>query len=270
MDPWLLIGFLFLGSAPTTMSSNVVMTRQAKGNTALTVVQSVIGNFLCPFLTPVLLQMYLSSGAWYTRVIVGGDNYQEIYRRVFMQLGLSLFVPMACGQVVQYLFPRATKKVFVEWKMMKLSSVALLSLVWQTFDQAFCSGAFNSVRPSNIVFIVFIDIALYFLWLGICFAASTIWLNKQDVIACCYCCPSKALSMVVPLSSVMYINVSPIDQSKLQIPAIIFQALQVAIGGILMVAFRRWIRSLEGSGEDAGRMEEADHKQVVSPGVGSV
>jgi sodium/bile acid cotransporter 7 len=187
-----------------------------------------------------------------------------------MQLGLSLFVPMACGQVVQYLFPGATKKVFVEWKMMKLSSVALLSLVWQTFDQAFCSGAFNSVRPSNIVFIVFIDIALYFVWLGICFAASTIWLNKQDVIACCYCCPSKALSMVVPLSSVMYINVSPIDQSKLQIPAIIFQALQVAIGGILTVVFRRWIRPLEESGEDAGRMEEADHKQVASRGVESV
>jgi sodium/bile acid cotransporter 7 len=49
MDPWLLIGFLFVGSAPTTMSSNVVMTRQAHGNAALTVVQSVIGQFLCPF-----------------------------------------------------------------------------------------------------------------------------------------------------------------------------------------------------------------------------
>lgn len=241
MDPWLLIGFLFLGSAPTTMSSNVVMTRQAHGNTALTVVQSVIGNFLCPFLTPILLQMYLSSGAWYSKVLVSGDNYQEIYRRVFKQLGLSLFVPMAIGQIVQYLYPKTTKKVFVDWKMMKLSSVALLSLVWQTFDQAFRSGAFDSVKPSNIVFIVFINIALYFIWLGICFAASTIWLDKRDVIACCYCCPSKALSMVVPLSSVMYINISPIDQSKLQIPAIIFQALQVAIGGILTVVFRRWI-----------------------------
>ncbi|KAF1974283.1 hypothetical protein BU23DRAFT_461644 [Bimuria novae-zelandiae CBS 107.79] len=258
MDAWLLIGFLILGSAPTTMSSNVVMTRQAHGNTALTVVQSVIGNFLCPFLTPVLLQMYLSSGAWYSDVLVSGDNYAEIYRRVFKQLGLSLFVPMAIGQVVQYVFPAPTKKVFVDWKMMKLSSFALLALVWQTFDQAFCSGAFDSVKASNIVFIVFIDIALYFLWLSICFAASTAWLSKQDIIACCYCCPSKALSMVVPLSSVMYINVSAVDLSKLQIPAIIFQAVQVAIGGILTAVFRGWIKQTE---DDNERNGEGERKQ---------
>jgi len=256
MDPWLLIGFLFLGSAPTTMSSNVVMTRQAHGNTALTVVQSVIGNFLCPFLTPILLQMYLSSRAWYASVLISGDNYGEIYRRVFKQLGLSLFVPMLIGQIVQYLFPRATKKVFIEWKMVKLSSIALLTLVWQTFDQAFRSGAFDSVKPSNIIFIVFVNIALYFIWLGICFTASTIWLSKEDVIACCYCCPSKALSMVVPLSSVMYINISPLNQSKMQIPAIIFQAIQVAIGGILTVAFRKWIRPFEKRDTDSGRAQE--------------
>src|SRR6186713_1587184 len=70
MDPWLLIGLLFVDVAPTTMSSNVVMTRQAHGNTALTVVQSIIGQFLCPFLTPILLQMYLASGAWYTKVLM--------------------------------------------------------------------------------------------------------------------------------------------------------------------------------------------------------
>ncbi|KAF2440353.1 hypothetical protein P171DRAFT_99447 [Karstenula rhodostoma CBS 690.94] len=264
MDPWLLIGFLFLGSAPTTMSSNVVMTRQAHGNTALTVVQSVIGNFLCPFLTPILLQMYLSCDAWYTKVLVSGDNYAEIYRRVFKQLGLSLFLPMALGQLVQHLFPAPTRKVFVDWKLIKLSSIALLSLVWQTFDQAFRSAAFASVKPSNIIFIVFINIALYAIWLGICFAAATVWLDKRDVIACCYCCPSKALSMVVPLSSVMYISVSPVDQSKLQIPAIIFQALQVAIGGGLTVVFRRWIRPFEHEEEmREGRQEDKDVRGIA-------
>ncbi|KAL6712380.1 hypothetical protein ACN47E_000257 [Coniothyrium glycines] len=245
MDPWLLIGFLFVGSAPTTMSSNVVMTRQAHGNAALTVVQSVIGQFLCPFLTPIILQMYLSTGSWYSRVLVHGGGYGEIYRRVFMQLGLSLFVPMLVGQIVQYFFPKQCKKVFFEWKLLKLSSISLLTMVWQTFDQAFSSGAFTAVKPSNIIFIIFITIALYFIWTGICFTAATCWLPKKDVIACCYCCPAKALAMVVPLTSVMYINLSPVDQSKMQIPAIIFQAFQVAIGGIMTILFRKWIRPEE-------------------------
>lgn len=257
MDPWLLIGFLFVGSAPTTMNSNVVMTRQAHGNTALTVVQSVIGQFLCPFLTPIILQMYLSAGAWYSKVLANGDdNYGEIYRRVFMQLGLSLFVPICVGQLVQKLFPKQTKKVFFDWKLIRLSSIALLTLVWQTFDQAFQSGAFKTVKSSNIVFIIFITIALYLIWLAICFAASVIWLPKKDVIACCYCCPAKALAMVVPLSSVMYINISPIEQSKLQIPAIIFQAFQVGIGGVLTICFRKWIRPEE-------LKEEAEKKAEV-------
>ncbi|KAH7402834.1 putative sodium bile acid cotransporter [Pyrenochaeta sp. MPI-SDFR-AT-0127] len=257
MDPWLLIGLLFVGSAPTTMNSNVVMTRQAHGNTALTVVQSVIGQFLCPFLTPIILQMYMSTGAWYSKVLVNGDNYSEIYRRVFMQLGLSLFVPLFVGQIVQQLFPKQVKKIFFDWKLIKLSSFALLTLVWQTFDQAFQSGAFKQVRPSNIVFVIFMSIALYFIWLAICFVASTFWLPKKDVIACCYCCPAKALAMIVPLSSVMYINVSPVEQSKMQIPAIMFQAFQVGIGGILTIVFRRWIRPEE-------QKEEAESHVVES------
>lgn len=242
MDPWLLIGLLFVGSAPTTMSSNVVMTRQAHGNAALTTIQSVIGQFLCPFLTPLLLQMYMSSDAWYTKILSNGDDYGEIYRRVFKQLGLSLFLPMFVGQVVQHLFPKATHTVFVKWKLMKLSSIALLTLIWQTFDQAFGSGAFAQLKGSNVVFLIFMSIALYFLWLGLCFAASIVWLPKKDVIACCYCCPAKALALVVPLSSVMFLNLSTSDLSKLQIPIIIFQGFQVAIGSLLTLSFRRWIR----------------------------
>ncbi|EUC27516.1 hypothetical protein COCCADRAFT_31017 [Bipolaris zeicola 26-R-13] len=256
MDPWLLIGFLFVGSAPTTMSSNVVMTRQAHGNAALTVVQSVIGQFLCPFLTPIILQMYLSTGSWYSKVLQRGSSYAGIYQRVFMQLGLSLFLPMLLGQIVQRLFPKTTKKVFFDWNLLKLSSIALLTMVWQTFDQAFSSGAFEAVKPSNIVFIVFINIALYMIWSAICFTAASLWLPKKDVIACCYCCPAKALAMVVPLTSVMYINIDPVNQSKMQIPAIIFQAFQVAIGGIMTIGFRKWIKPEE-EREEAEKLVEA-------------
>ena len=96
MDPGLLVGMIFTGCVPTTISSNIVMTRQAHGNTALTVVQSTLGNLLGPFLSPLLLQMYTVSNAWYTGVLPksGDGDYGEIYRRVFKQLGLSIFLPL--------------------------------------------------------------------------------------------------------------------------------------------------------------------------------
>jgi sodium/bile acid cotransporter 7 len=107
---------------------------------------------------------------------------------------------------------------------------------------------------------VFITIALYLIWLSICFVAAILWLPKKDVIACCYCCPAKALAMVVPLTSVMYINIDAVDQSKMQIPAIIFQAFQVAIGGIMTIGFRRWIRPDEEREEAEKNMESAEMK----------
>ena len=98
MDPGLLVGMIFTGCLPTTMSSNVIMTKQAHGNHALTMVQSTLGNFLGPFLTPVLITMYTSSGAWYTQVLPQNDGgYGKIYQRVFKQLGLSIFLPLVCG-----------------------------------------------------------------------------------------------------------------------------------------------------------------------------
>ena len=102
MDPALLVGMIFTGCVPTTISSNVVMTRQAHGNTALTVVQSTLGNFLGPFISPLLIIMYTSSGAWYTKVLppTRTGQFSEIYRRVFMQLGLSIFLPMVRFQLL--------------------------------------------------------------------------------------------------------------------------------------------------------------------------
>lgn len=96
MDPGLLVGMIFTGCVPTTISSNIVMTRQAHGNTALTVVQSTLGNLLGPFLCPLLLQMYIAGNGWYTDILPKSDEgeYGEIYRRVFKQLGLSLMLPL--------------------------------------------------------------------------------------------------------------------------------------------------------------------------------
>ena len=93
---WLLIGMLFMGCVPTSISSNVVLTQQAHGNMAFTVVQSTIGNFVAPFITPLLMNMYTGNTSPFPlgKSIPQKDNYSELYARVFKQLGLSVFLPM--------------------------------------------------------------------------------------------------------------------------------------------------------------------------------
>ena len=275
MDPGLLVGMIFTGCVPTTISSNIVMTRQAHGNTALTVVQSTLGNLLGPFLSPLLIQIYTASNEWYSDILPKSHEggYGEIYKRVFKQLGLSIFLPLvwpmltpfirtdrakitqAVGQVVQNIFPETTKRVFIEWKFNRIGSLALLTIIWQTFDQAFATGAFTSVKPDNIIFIVFISITYYVLWTIICISLSIFWLGKDDTIAVAYCVPAKTPAMGVPLSNVMFPGLAAITASKIQIPMVIFQAFQIAGGSLMTIAFRKWIRPDKQRETDAEKAE---------------
>ncbi|KAJ9203745.1 hypothetical protein DTO164E3_48 [Paecilomyces variotii] len=267
MDAGLLIGLIFTGCVPTTISSNIVMTRKADGNDALTVVQSTIGNFLGPFLTPPLVQMYISTHAWYTDFLPhASGGYSEIYRRVFKQLGLSVFLPMVVGQVVRYFFPKVTRKVFIEWKLNKLGSFSLLVIIWQTFDQAFGAGAFASVKGSNLVFIVFISIAYFLIWLAVCLLLSIPWLPKEDTVAVAYCVPAKTPAMGVPLSNLMFVGLTSLQQSKIQIPMVIFQGLQIAMSSMLTVAFRKWIHSGKPKEEESLSEDHDRDSSVVANG----
>ena len=96
LDPGLMVGLIFTGCVPTTISSNIIMTGQANGNQALTTVESTLGNVLGPLISPPLLLMYMSVDAYYTKFLpgLGSGGFGELYRRVFKQLGLSLFLPL--------------------------------------------------------------------------------------------------------------------------------------------------------------------------------
>jgi solute carrier family 10 (sodium/bile acid cotransporter), member 7 len=249
MDPWLLIGMIFNGCQPTAMASNVVFTRQGHGLTALTVVETTIGNLIGPFLSPVLIRMYLLPDTWYGEVVPAqAGGYQALYRRVFMQFGLSIYLPMAVGQAVRNLFPRAVNKVFVQWKGSKVASLCMLTLLWQTFDRAFATNAFSDVKQSNLVFIVFITLVNWSLWLGICFALSMLWLDRKETVAVAMCVPAKTLALGMPLSFLMFEGITELDEAKIQLPMLIFQVEMLGLASLSTLFFRRWV--------DAGQVQK--------------
>lgn len=145
--------------------------------------------------------------------------------------------------------------MFVEWKLNKIGSLALLIIIWQTFDQAFETGAFTSVKPDNMIFIVFISITYYVLWTIICVSLSILWLGKEDTIAVAYCVPAKTPAMGVPLSNVVFAGLPTITASKIQIPMVVFQAFQIVGGSLMTIVFRRWIRPDEERKTDAEKAE---------------
>jgi len=242
MDPWLLIGLIFNGCQPTAMASNVLFTRQSHGNVHLTVVETTIGNLIGPFITPLLIKMYLSAGGWYAHIVPPqSGGYGSLYRRIFLQLGLSIYLAMFVGQLVRRLFPKVVNKVFVDWKVGKFGSLAMLTLLWQTFDHAFSTKAFTSVKPSNMIFIVFITIVNYVLWLSISVGLAVLWLDRKDTIAVAMCAPAKTLALGIPISYLLFTGITGLEEAKIQIPMLIFQVLQMGMASLSTIAFRRWV-----------------------------
>ncbi|WPG99280.1 Hypothetical protein R9X50_00209300 [Acrodontium crateriforme] len=265
MDPGILVGMIFVSCVATTMSSNVVMTGQAGGNRALTVVQTTLGNFVGVFISPALVVMYTSVPTWYNQTLPpNAGHFQEIYQRVLMRLGLSIYVPLAAGQAIRYFFPKTTAKVFVVWKLNKIGSCCMLVVIWQTYDQAFASGAFKSVPGTNLVFLVFISIAFWLLIFAITFSASLLWLPKKDVVAITYCVPAKGPAIGVPLSTAIFAGIDLQMESKIQIPIVIYQALQIAFGSILISVFRRWIEKDEQRNREREFVDDAHASSRVS------
>ncbi|OJJ42648.1 hypothetical protein ASPZODRAFT_20175 [Penicilliopsis zonata CBS 506.65] len=272
MDDALLIGLLVTGCVPTTISSNVVMTRSAAGNEVLTVVESTVGNLLGPFITPLLIQMYVAGGGWYTDFLQAAhlDDYTDIYRRIFKQIGLSVFLPLAVGQVVQYFCPRI-RPLFQAWHVNKVGSLCLIVVVWEAYDQAFGSGAFSGIRPDNMVFVVFISIANFLLWLTISVALSSLWLSREDTVSVAYCVPAKSPAMGIPLANLIFRELSATQQARIQVPIVIFQGLQIAIGNMLVPLFRHWVhtKQRESSGGEGGLPERSNENSPEDSNKGS-
>lgn len=261
MNPWLLIGLIFNGCQPTTMASNVMFTKQSHGNAPLTVVETTIGNFLGPFVSPVLVRMYLSSHAWYTDVIPpqhGG--YQALYARTFKLFGLSIYLPMVVGQLIRHFLPNVVQTVFVKWRLSKIGSLCLLSMLWQTFDHAFETGAFKVAKPSNLVFVVFIVIVNFGIWLTICVLLSLPWLDRKDTVSVAMCVPAKTLALGLPLSFLLFEGISPLDEGLIQVPLVIFQVMQMGMASLSTLGFRRWV--------DAGERKKEISLQSASTSQG--
>jgi sodium/bile acid cotransporter 7 len=128
-----LVGFIATGALPTTINSNVVMTRQAGGDVAATMVSVTLGNFLGPFITPLLIaKLYLPATAKFAvwRPTEALNNLPGLYRNVMFQMGLSVYLPLFVGQVVRAIWTKQVEWAAAKLKLGKVGSVCLLLLVW--------------------------------------------------------------------------------------------------------------------------------------------
>jgi sodium/bile acid cotransporter 7 len=265
---WMLAGLIVTFTCPTTVSSNVVMTKQADGNVALCLCEVIIGNMLGAFITPALAQMYLS-GTWDFANPANGSSVSTVYRHVMMQIGLSVFIPMFVGQLIQKLLPNQTKWCLTKLILNKVGTFMLLLIMWSSFCTAFRQNAFTSVSHSSIIMICFFNFGIYLFFTIVCFfyarpyfllklfptkpdESSTkfykysylifrpFYYTKKDTVTILLCGPAKTAALGVSLVTSQYGNNNP-HLGQLLVPLVLYQAEQVFTAGILVSFMKKWI-----------------------------
>nr|XP_018264783.1 sodium/bile acid cotransporter 7-B/bile acid cotransporter 7-B [Kwoniella dejecticola CBS 10117]OBR86941.1 sodium/bile acid cotransporter 7-B/bile acid cotransporter 7-B [Kwoniella dejecticola CBS 10117] len=275
IDQYILAGLIVMGIMPTTVASNITMTRLAGGNVESATIEVCIGNLIGAFITPLLCSAFFSSDTWSfgrPRASDSGgstaDGLREIYKQLAKQLGLAIFVPLFVGQIIQNVFPKQTKYVCNKLRLAKISTFFLLLLIWSVFSTQFENRAFESVSTASIIFLVFLNLGLYAAFTLLCvfltrlpFLPPTLasqntlsadrrrsWrkvvhsfrFNKAESTAICFCAVAKGMVVGAPTLSILYGGLPEKQRAILSIPLVLYQGQQVAVAQILVYFFKKW------------------------------
>ncbi|KAG2206772.1 hypothetical protein INT47_003714 [Mucor saturninus] len=255
----LLIGVVIAASTPTTVSSNVVMTKNADGNEASALMNAALGNVLGIFVSPALVSVFqgplIAASPEDESANTAGGSVDFIM--VLKQLGLTVLLPLVVGQLIQIAFTEPVAKFKVKCRLSDVSSFCLLLMVWSVFSDAVHAGSFSAVAGKDIAAIVILNFCFYVLFSFVSFFFARLpypksicgrlkWLDRlqysrEDTVAVMFCGATKTVAMGVPLINVLYQKGDPGTIGVLSTPLLLYHVEQLILGNIEVEILKKWV-----------------------------
>lgn len=212
-------GFLYLCVLPSTISTSVVLTAVAHGNTAAALFNAALSNILGVFLTPVLVQLLMRT-----------TGQSASVGPILIKITLLTLVPFFVGMGLRPLVLRWVE-VHKAW-VGRISNAVILFIVYS----AFCDSVQNHIWAQHglamtLLVLLFVVALFSSMSLLIYFTCRLVRMNREDFIAAYFCSVKKTLAMGVPLAMLIFGKRN--DLSLILLPIMFYHPLQLFVNGLL-------------------------------------
>ena len=228
------LAVFFLG--PTTISSGVILTGQAKGNLALALMLTVLTNLLAIFTMPLLVSLVFSSLEGITVAIDAGS--------LLLKLMLYILLPLLLGKMIGYVCACTqvcTKRFKIPLKL--FSSFLLVMVPWMSVSKS--ADKFSTMTAGEVFALFGIGIAVHIVYLAV---------NYNLFRRCCMLPLAERKAVVimgsqktlpVALSVISFLPELLGSQGLMGLPCIISHFVQIVMDGVVAAKWAEYVDEKE-------------------------
>ena len=230
------LAIFFLG--PTTISSGVILTGQAKGNIALGLMLTVVTNLLAIVTMPLVLSLVFAGVEGVTVSIDAGA--------LLIKLLLYILLPLLIGKVINYCLQctnQCTKRFKIRLKL--FSSLLLVMVPWMSVSKE--ADKFNTMSGAEVVAVFGIGIVLHFSFLCMTYFPARRLFPLAERKAVVILGSQKTLP--VALSVISFLPLALGSHGLMSLPCIISHFCQIVMDGVVAARWAEYVDDNEYSVE---------------------
>jgi solute carrier family 10 (sodium/bile acid cotransporter), member 7 len=221
--PGLRNGFLYLCVLPSTVSTSVVLTNVAKGNTSAAIFNAALSNIMGVALTPILVHLLMQS-----------SGQTGPLGSLMIKVTLLTLLPFLVGMSLR---PAVRELVDANRRWLnRVSNAVILFIVYTAFCDSVKARTWVTYGI-GVTAEVLGGVALLFATVaGLVWALSEATrLNRADRIAALFCSVKKTLAMGVPLARLIFGPSA--DLGLILLPIMFYHPFQLFVCGLLANRF---------------------------------
>jgi sodium/bile acid cotransporter 7 len=213
LPPLVALGFLYLGTLPSTVQSATAYTSLAGGNVASSVVAAALLNILGVLVTAPLVSA------------LAGSESAPLDLAALEKVALILLLPFVIGQLAQNRFGHLVREHRMAATWMDRTAIAIA--VYVAFSGAVEEGLWSRVSPAEWgVLLGAVVVLLAFAFAGAWLLGGVLALGRGERIAFLFSGGQKSIAMGAPLAAVLF----PAGTAGLVLlPVLVYHLLQLVI-----------------------------------------